>query len=50
MDFKLTEMQLDIANLAKDFAEKRLLPTVKERDEKETFDRSILDEMGHSLE
>jgi len=39
-------MQLDIANLAKDFAEKRLLPTVKERDEKETFDRSILDEMG----
>ena len=29
MDFKLTEMQLDIANLAKDFAEKRLLPTVK---------------------
>lgn len=46
MDFKLTEMQLDIANLAKDFAEKRLLPTVKERDEKEAFDRSILDEMG----
>ena len=46
MDFKLTEMQLDIANLAKDFAEKCLLPTVKERDEKETFDRSILDEMG----
>ena len=46
MDFKLTEMQLDIANLAKDFAEKRLLPIVKERDEKETFDRSILDEMG----
>ena len=46
MDFKLTEMQLDIANLAKDFAEKRLLPTVRERDEKETFDRSILDEMG----
>lgn len=46
MDFKLTEMQLDIVNLAKDFAEKRLLPTVKERDEKETFDRSILDEMG----
>ena len=46
MDFKLTEMKLDIDNLAKDFSEKRLLPTVKERDEKETFDRSILDEMG----
>ena len=46
MDFRLTEMQADIANLARDFAEKRLVPTVKERDEKETFDRSILDEMG----
>ena len=46
MDFKLTEMQQDIANLAKDFATKRLAPTVKERDEKEIFDRAILDEMG----
>ena len=46
MDFRLTEMQADIANLARDFAEKRLVPSVKERDEKETFDRSILDEMG----
>ena len=46
MDFRLTEMQADIANLARDFAEKRLVPTVKERDEKETFDRAILDEMG----
>ena len=46
MDFKLTEMQQDIANLAKDFATKKLAPTVKERDEKEVFDRSILDEMG----
>ena len=46
MDFKLTEMQQDIANLAKDFAEKKLAPTVKERDEKEVFDRAILDEMG----
>ena len=46
MDFRLTEMQADIANLARDFAEKRLVPSVKERDEKETFDRAILDEMG----
>ena len=46
MNFKLTEMQKDIANLAKDFAVKRLAPTVKERDEKEVFDRAILDEMG----
>ena len=46
MDFKLSEMQQDIANLAKDFAEKKLAPTVKERDEKEVFDRAILDDMG----
>ena len=46
MDFRLTEIQADIANLARDFAEKRLVPSVKERDEKETFDRAILDEMG----
>lgn len=46
MDFKLTELQQDIAKLAKDFAEKELAPTVKERDEKEFFDRSILDKMG----
>ena len=46
MDFKLTEMQQDIANLARDFAEKKLAPTVKDRDEQEIFDRAILDEMG----
>ena len=45
MEFKLSELQQDIANLAKDFAEKKLAPTVKERDEKEVFDRAILDEM-----
>ena len=38
MDFRLTEMQADIANLARDFAEKRLVPTVKERDEKDRRD------------
>ena len=46
MEFKLSELQQDIANLAKDFAEKKLAPTVKDRDEKEEFDRAILDEMG----
>ena len=46
MDFKLTELQQDIAKLAKDFAEKELAPTVKERDEKAVFDRAILDKMG----
>ena len=41
MEFKLSELQQDIANLAKDFAEKKLAPTVKDRDEKEVFDRAI---------
>ena len=46
MDFKLTELQQDIAKLAKDFAEKELAPTVKDRDENAVFDRAILDKMG----
>jgi butyryl-CoA dehydrogenase len=46
MDFRMSELNVDIANLAKDFAEKRLAPTVMERDEQETFDRSLVDEMG----
>lgn len=37
MDFKLSEMQQDIAKLAKDFAEKELAPTVKERDERKSL-------------
>ena len=46
MDFKLSEMQQDIAKLARDFAEKKLEPTVKQRDEDEVFDRALVDEMG----
>ena len=46
MEFKLSELQQDIANLAKDFAEKKLAPTVKERDEKEVFDRAMLNRRG----
>ena len=46
MEFKYTEDMEDIRKLARDFAEKKLLPTVKERDENETFDRGIFDEMG----
>ena len=37
MEFKLSELQQDIANLAKDFAEKKLAPTVKDRDEKKSL-------------
>lgn len=46
MDFILSDMNKDIQKLARDVAEKKLAPTVKERDDEERFDRSILDEMG----
>ncbi|MCH4188319.1 MAG: acyl-CoA dehydrogenase [Megasphaera sp.] len=46
MDFAIRDMDKDIVKLAADFAAKRLAPTVHERDEKEVFDRAILDEMG----
>jgi len=46
MEFKLTEEMEDIRKLAKDFAEKKLLPTVKDRDENEIFDREIFNQMG----
>ena len=46
MDFELSEMNKDIQRLAKDVAEKKLLPTVKERDDEEKFDRSLVDDMG----
>lgn len=32
MDFNLTEVQQDFMNLARDFGEKRLAPTIMERD------------------
>ena len=46
MQFKLTEDQAMVQKLARDFAEKRLAPTVSERDHKEEFSRALADEMG----
>ena len=46
MDFAIRDIDKDIVKLAADFAAKRLAPTVQERDEKEIFDRSIVNEMG----
>ena len=46
MQFQLTEDQKMVQKLARDFAEKRLAPTVSERDHKEEFSRTIADEMG----
>jgi len=46
MQFKLTEDQKMVQKLARDFAEKKLTPTVSERDHKEEFSRELADEMG----
>lgn len=46
MDFQLTEEQLEIQELARDFAEKKLAPTLVERDENSQFSRELFDEMG----
>jgi len=46
MQFQLTEDQKMVQKLARDFAEKKLAPTVSERDHKEEFSRALTDEMG----
>lgn len=44
--FSLTEDQLMMKKMVREFAEERLAPTVQERDGKHEFDRTIIDEMG----
>lgn len=46
MNFDLTEEQLMMRKLARDFAEKECLPGLEERDEKEEFSRRLFDQMG----
>jgi alkylation response protein AidB-like acyl-CoA dehydrogenase len=46
MQFQLTEDQKMVQKLARDFAEKKLAPSVAERDAKEEFSRELFDEMG----
>lgn len=46
MQFTLTEDQEMVQKLARDFAEKRLAPTVSERDHREEFSRPLANEMG----
>ena len=48
MDFALTEDQQMIQQMAKDFAEQKLAPTVVERDEKHIFDRDLVAEMAEA--
>lgn len=46
MQFQLTEDQKMVQKLARDFAEKKLTPTVSDRDHKEEFSRALVDELG----
>lgn len=45
MDYNMTEDQQMFVKLAKDFGEKRLLPTITERDHKHEYDEAIVAEM-----
>lgn len=46
MQFKLTDEQEMLRKMVRDFAEKEVEPTAKERDEEERFDRDIFDQMA----
>jgi alkylation response protein AidB-like acyl-CoA dehydrogenase len=46
MNFTITPENEGIRKMVREFAEKKLAPTIVERDEKELFDRGIFDEMG----
>lgn len=48
MDFKLTEDQQMIKDMAKDFAEKYLAGSIAERDEKHIFDRDLVNQMAEA--
>ena len=39
MDFNLTDIQQDFLKLAHDFGEKKLAPTITERDHKGIYDK-----------
>ena len=45
MDFNLTDIQQDFLKLAHDFGEKKLAPTVTERDHKGIYDKELIDEL-----
>ncbi len=48
MDFKLTEDQEMIRQMAQDFAEKKLAGSIMERDENHVFDRGLVNEMAEA--
>ncbi|MBW2038453.1 MAG: acyl-CoA dehydrogenase family protein [Deltaproteobacteria bacterium] len=46
MDFELTEEQLMFRDMARKFAEQEILPTLKENERQERFDKGIIKKMG----
>ena len=46
IDFELTDDHRALIQTVRDFATKEVGPRIKELDEKQIFDRSILDKMG----
>ena len=46
MDFQLTDEQIMLQKMVRDFAENEVAPTATERDEEERFDREIFDKMA----
>lgn len=48
MDFELTKEHKQIESAARDFAKKEIYPTIKERDEKGIYDKSLLKKMGEN--
>ncbi|MBP7831115.1 MAG: acyl-CoA dehydrogenase family protein [Kiritimatiellae bacterium] len=46
MDYGLTEQQLEIRNIMREFSEERVKPVRAELDEKEIFPRELLNELG----
>jgi glutaryl-CoA dehydrogenase (non-decarboxylating) len=46
IEFELTEDHRAIQRSVRDFAQKEIAPRIKEMDEKQQYDRSILDKMG----
>ena len=49
MNFNLSEEHEMIRKMGRDFAEKEGAPTAAERDENESFDRKIFDQMANHL-
>ncbi|PJA27777.1 MAG: butyryl-CoA dehydrogenase [candidate division Zixibacteria bacterium CG_4_9_14_3_um_filter_46_8] len=48
MDFQLNDIHQEIIDLSRQFAEKMVLPKIKEADRDASFDRSILDDMAEA--